>query len=101
MQRAVLLAIALVLVACATNLEPGAESVQVVTPDQKDHLCKSLGIFTVEKRTGPNKSGSAMNLALNEVHRRGGNGIYPISNQLDWAEGASITAEALKCQIKQ
>jgi len=101
MQRVAILAGILALSACATNLEPGADSVQVVTPDQKEHLCKSLGVFSVEKRTGPNKSGSAMNLALNEVYRRGGNGIYPVSNKLDWAEGASVTAEALKCQFKQ
>jgi len=100
MRRTAALAMFLALSACATELAPGAESVQVVTPSQKEHLCKSLGIFTVEKRTGPNKSGSAMNLALNEAYRRGGNGIYPISNSLDWAEGASVTAEALKCQFK-
>ncbi len=101
MQRGALLAIVFAVAGCATSLEPGAEKVQVVTPSQKEHVCSSLGVFTVEKRTGPNKSGSAMNLALNEVYRRGGNGIYPLSNALDWAEGASVTAEALKCQFKQ
>ena len=90
----------LVLSACATTLEPGASKVQVVTANQKEHICKSLGVLSVEQRVGPNKPGSAMNKALNEVLRRGGNGIYPVSNAVDWAEGASVTAEALLCKFE-
>ena len=89
----------LLLSACATTLEPGASKVQVVTASQKEQLCKSLGVFSVEQRVGPNKPANAMNKALNEVLHRGGNGIYPVSNAVDWAEGASVTGEALKCQF--
>jgi hypothetical protein len=39
-----------------------------------------------------------MNKALNEVAKKGGNGIFILSNNLDWAEGASVTAEALSCK---
>ncbi len=38
-----------------------------------------------------------MNKALNEVVARGGNGINVVSNSVDWAEGAAVTAEALRC----
>ena len=40
-----------------------------------------------------------MNKAINEVANRGGNGIYVVSSNLDWAEGASVTAEALRCKF--
>lgn len=90
----------LLLNGCATTLAANAASVQIVTATQKEHECKSLGVVNTEQRVGPNKPGNAMNKALNEVAARGGNGIYVISNNIDWAEGASVTAEALKCDFK-
>ena len=48
---------------------------------------------------GPNKPSNAMNKAINEVARKGGNGIFVVSSNLDWAEGASVTAEALQCKF--
>jgi len=86
---------------CATQLDAGAEKVQVVTGGQKERLCQSLGIVSTEQRVGPNKPGNAMNKAINEVARRGGNGIFVLSNNLDWAEGASVTAEALQCKFER
>lgn len=87
------------LAGCATSLEPGAEKIQVVTAAQKERLCQSLGIVSTEQRAGPNKPSNAMNKALNEVARKGGNGIFLVSSNLDWAEGASVTAEALRCKF--
>ena len=84
---------------CATSLEPGAEKVQVVTGGQKERLCQSLGMVSTEQRTGPNKPSNAMNKALNEVARKGGNGIFVVSSGVDWAEGASVTAESLQCKF--
>jgi hypothetical protein len=84
---------------CATSLEAGAEKIQVVTATQKERSCQSLGVVSTEQRVGPNKPSNAMNKALNEVARKGGNGIFVISNNLNWAEGASVTAEALKCNF--
>src|SRR6185295_8448468 len=89
LRRASCLVAASVLFGCATTHEPEAERVQLVTPSQKEKQCQSLGIFNTEQRGGPDKLGSAMNKAVNEVSRRGGNGIYVVSNSLDWAEGAS------------
>lgn len=84
---------------CATSLDFGAEKVQVVTANQKERLCQSLGVVSTEQRVGPNKPSNAMNKALNEVARKGGNGIYVVSSNTDWAEGASVTAEALRCNF--
>jgi hypothetical protein len=84
---------------CATTLESTAAKVQVITAAQKERSCQSLGVVSTEQRVGPNKPSNAMNKALNEVVRRGGNGIFIISSNVDWAEGASVTAEALKCTL--
>jgi hypothetical protein len=39
-----------------------------------------------------------MNSVLNEVARRGGNGVFIISSGSVGLEGASVTAEALRCK---
>ena len=83
---------------CATSLQQGAESVRVATAAQKDKLCESIKVISVEQRVGPNKPRNALNKALNEVAAAGGNGIFVISASTDWAEGASVIAEALKCR---
>lgn len=87
------------LASCATLLEPGAEKVQVVTASQKERSCQFLGIISTEQRIGLNKPKNAMNKALNEVAQKGGNGIFIVSTNLDWAEGAAVTAEALQCKF--
>ncbi|MCS3467922.1 hypothetical protein M2401_001647 [Pseudomonas sp. JUb42] len=87
------------LTGCATSLDSGAEKVQIVTATQKERLCQSLGVVSTEQRIGPNKPSNAMNKAINEVARKGGNGIFIVSSNLDWAEGASVTAEALQCKF--
>ncbi|WP_413790917.1 MULTISPECIES: hypothetical protein [unclassified Pseudomonas] len=100
--RITLIASALALLSltgCATPLESGAEKVQIVTASQKERLCQSLGVVSTEQRVGPNKPSNAMNKAINEVARKGGNGIFIVSSNLDWAEGASVTAEALQCKF--
>jgi hypothetical protein len=73
--------------------------VRFVTAGQKSGQCKSLGVFTINQRGGPDKPGAALTQALNEVTRRGGNGMYVISNTVDWEEGATMHAEALQCQF--
>lgn len=42
-----------------------------------------------------------MNKAINEVAYRGGNGIFVLSNNLDWAEGASSPPQALQCKFER
>ena len=64
---------------------------------QEKPRCESLGIISTEVRVGPNKAGNAMAKAPNEVAKRGGNGLYIAGSGVDWAEGASLTGEALRC----
>jgi hypothetical protein len=87
------------LTGCSTSIDSGADQVQIVTASQKERLCHSLGVISTEQRLGPNKPGNAMNKAINAVARKGGNGIFVVSNNVDWAEGASVTAEALRCSF--
>jgi hypothetical protein len=89
----------LLLLACATTAAPSVEWVQIVTAGQKERQCKSLGDFTINQRGGPDKSGVAVAKALREVSHRGGNGMYVISDSVDWEDGASVNAEALRCQF--
>ncbi len=92
------LSLSVLIVGCATTLDSGAERVRIVSASQKERICESLGVVSTEQRVGPNKPSNAMNKALNEVAKKGGNGIFILSNNLDWAEGASVTAEALSCK---
>ena len=39
----------------------------------------------------------AMNKALNATALLGGDGLYVVSTNVDWAEGASVLGEALRC----
>ena len=84
--------------ACTTQLLSGAKSVQLLAQGESRASCKSLGIIVTQAKLGPQKQLNAMNMALNEVAKRGGNRISVVSSSVDWAEGASVTAEALKCE---
>ena len=84
--------------ACAAAPTPSSERVQILSAGQKSAQCKSLGTFTVTQRGGPNKATVVYSQALREVSRRGGNGMYVISNSDDWEDGAAMNAEALQCQ---
>lgn len=99
LRRGTLIAPSFLLFACATTTAPSVEWVQIVTAGQKERQCKSLGAFTISQRGGPDKPSVALAKALNEVSHRGGNGMYVISNSVDWEEGALVNAEALRCQF--
>jgi hypothetical protein len=99
MRLLTLATLSLLLFACATTTAPSPEWVRIVTAGQKERQCKSLGAFTVSQRGGPDKSGAALTQALQEVSRRGGNGMYVVSESLDWEQGAAMNAEALQCQF--
>ncbi|MBQ0714437.1 MAG: hypothetical protein KBT56_04640 [Paraperlucidibaca sp.] len=82
---------------CATTLNPAAESVRLITADQRP-ACESLGIVSTDQQLGLNKASNSMNKAVNEVSRRGGNGIFIISTGKSGFDGQSVTAEALRCK---
>ena len=82
---------------CATSLEPGAEKVRLIAAEQKAS-CESLGIVSTDQQLGPYKASNSMNRAVNEVARRGGNGIFIVSAGRSGIDGQSVTAEALRCK---
>lgn len=91
------LLITVFLSACATQLDTGAEKVRIVTATQKES-CESLGIVSTDQQLGLNKASNAMNKAINEVARRGGDAIFMVSTGTSGLDGASVTAEALRCK---
>ncbi|VVE10030.1 DUF4156 domain-containing protein [Pandoraea commovens] len=81
---------------CTTTLTPAGTKIAIATAAQKEK-CQSLGIVVGTQKTGFDKTASAMNAALNLTAARGGNSLYVISTSTDWAEGSSVTGEALRC----
>jgi hypothetical protein len=86
-----------VICGCATQLDTGAERVRLVTSTQKE-FCESLGIISTDQQLGLNKATNAMNKAVNEVARRGGNAVFVLSTGTSGLDGAAVTAEALRCK---
>ncbi|MFS2015035.1 hypothetical protein ACEN88_00470 [Massilia sp. CT11-108] len=84
------------LAGCATPLTDAAQKVQIVTAAQKEK-CQTIKLVTFNQRLGPDKPGNAMKSALNETAAAGGNAFYVVSTSSDWAEGASVVGEALRC----
>lgn len=97
MGKLALLAICLIVTGCAVPLTPEAEKVQLVTAAQKDR-CQPIKLITATQKLGPNKPGNALKSALNETAEAGGNGLYVVSSLNDWADGASVIGEALRCK---
>lgn len=91
-----LLTIAFSLSGCATPLNSAAEKVRLISAMQKEQ-CQSLGLVSTDQQLGLNKASNSMNKAINEVARRGGNGIYIVSSGTSGFDGAAVTAEALRC----
>ena len=88
---------AISLAGCATALTDGGQQVRIVTASQKER-CETIRLVTFNQRLGPDKPGNAMKGALNEAAAAGGNGFYVVSTSTDWAEGASVVGEALRCK---
>jgi hypothetical protein len=85
------------LAGCATSLTPSGEKVRIITESQRDS-CEFIKIISYRAGLGPDKPGSALKGALNEVAKLGGNGLYIITNTVHWADGATVSGEALKCK---
>jgi hypothetical protein len=92
-----LTAAAFLLASCATQLDPDAQKVRLVSESQKAS-CESLGIVSTDQQLGLNKASNSMNKAINEVARRGGNAIFIVSTGTSGIDGAAVTAEALRCK---
>lgn len=87
----------LLVVGCATDLQPGAEKIRPVSMEQKAE-CESLGIVVADQQLGPYKTQNSTNKAINEVAQRGGNAIFIMANAPSGIDGVSVTAEALRCR---
>lgn len=94
----VTLVLSFLLSGCATNLTAEGQKVRIVTENQKENNCEFLKFISVRVGLGPDKPGSALKKAMNEAGSIGANGFYLISDTVHWAEGASVTGEALKCK---
>jgi hypothetical protein len=97
MKRLLIAAMVTMLAGCAVPLTPEAEKVQPVTSSQKER-CERVKLVTFNQRLGPDKPGNAMKGALNEAAAAGADGFYVVSTAMDWAEGASVVGEALRCK---
>lgn len=83
------------LTGCANLTEEGAK-VRVISSQEKLG-CKFLKLVTVRASLGPDKTGQALKLALNETAAAGGDSFLPVNINQDWFDGASAAGEALKC----
>ncbi|WP_421883225.1 hypothetical protein [Methylibium sp.] len=88
---------ALALSGCATQLTDAGSKVRVVTEQQRPG-CQFVKLVSAQADLGPDKPGSALKKAMNEVAAVGGNGLFLVTNTVHWFDGASVTGEALKCQ---
>jgi hypothetical protein len=95
MRQFVALSLAALLAGCASLSDEGAK-VRVITGPEKQG-CAYLKLVTVRASLGPDKTGQALKLALNQVAAAGGDSFYPININQDWFDGASAAGEALKC----
>jgi len=97
MSKSAIVIMILALTACAVPLTLGGQSVKLVPESQKNR-CEVIKLITFNQRLGPDKPGNALKSALNEAAAAGGNGFYLINSSSDWADGASVAGEALKCK---
>ena len=74
-----------------------APVVRVIATDADRKACQYLGFVTVRKAMGTNKAGGALKRAFERVAQLGGNGLFLINQSQDWATGASVSGEALRC----
>jgi len=85
------------LTACATKLTDQGSKIQLLaSADQAAH-CQQIKVISENQRTGPDKAGNATRRALNDAADAGANALYIVSSSVDWAEGASVVANAYRC----
>ena len=93
----IIFVIVLLISSCSTSLTKEGEKVRVISESQKGN-CEFIKLVTVQVSLGPDKLGSALKAALNEAGSVGANSFHIINNVVHWADGASVSGEALKCK---
>lgn len=96
MKNTPILTALILLAGCAATLTPEAEKIKLVSATQKEK-CERVKLVTFNQRLGPDKPGNAMKGALNDAASAGADSFYVVSTSTDWAEGASVVGEALRC----
>lgn len=91
-----LIAVALAATGCA-NLSDAGAKVRVINQQEKAG-CQFIKLVTVRASLGPDKTGQALKMALNETAASGGDSFLPININQDWFDGASASGEALRCR---
>jgi hypothetical protein len=89
--------VTLLLVGCATKLTPAGEKVRIISDTQRAD-CDFVKLISYQVGLGPDKSGSALKGALNQAAEAGANSFYIITNNIHWADGATVSGEAFKCE---
>jgi hypothetical protein len=86
------------LAGCATELTEAGSHVQLLASADQAARCTQIKVITENVRTGPDKAGNATRRALNDAAAAGANAFYVVTSAMDWAEGASVVGNALRCQ---
>lgn len=82
------------LAGCATPLEPEAQTIRMVTLEQKA-TCESLGLVAADQQLSLHKASNSMHNVLNNAAPSGANVVYLVSQGQSGIDGASVAAEAL------
>lgn len=97
--RTLIFFFSVLLAGCAIPLSQSAEKIALVSAQQKEG-CERIKLVSFNQRIGPDKPGNAMRSALNEAAAAGADSFFVVSNSMDWAEGASVVGEALRCKTQ-
>lgn len=98
-QKTLLVAMVMSLGACATQLSREAKNIVVVTESQKENACESIQLVVGESGSVADSEGVALRKALNKAGALGANGFFVLSRSADSSAGATLTGEALKCDM--
>jgi len=90
--------VCILLPACATEITEQGSKVQLLASSDQTTHCQQIKVISENQRTGPDKAGNATRKALNDAAAAGANALYIVSSSVDWAEGASVVANAYLCK---
>jgi hypothetical protein len=77
---------------------PAAKNIRLVTASQKRH-CEFVKTISANQPIGPDKTGDALKLALNQAGEAGANAFYVISSKQEGGlKGGTVVGEALRCR---
>lgn len=82
----------------AIMVTPQAQNVKLVTAAQKKN-CEFIKTISTRQLIGPDKTGDALKLALNDAGAADANAFYVIESKNEGGiKGGVVTGEALRCK---